>query len=469
MDSGVTWPVAQSPERPSPEHPSLCAHTSRTVRVAAHLIDIVRMQQWEFLLENPKLITRRPAKFHDAEGLYPLHWAVAGRAPLAVVQALLNGYPKAIRRSTREGESVLHLATQYGSKETEGVVGYILQRYPQAAHQLDQYGRSPIFHAVLTQRLSVLKELVWAAPAMVATISLTSSNSPSVSEPTKVPIRRKRALQTPLYRLWAKAMTDPIQTQPPSGETWEKAMWLLLAAHQHAIHETIPNEPANVFHEEASFDSKQVVHAAIQMSAYLPDAVLNTLVTAYPEHLRVSNAMGQWPLSVALMIPPQNGSRSASSTMVPLLLSADPEAAKHSSTTPGRCALMEAIGSGHSWNGLESSLSAREASTERTSVLQALFQAAPDMILTRDAPTGLPPALLAAATQPQRPHEVVDPNPPADIDPCSGLSDKQREMLCTAATVKVPLDTVNPYSDEAEHLTTIFALLQANPSQLLYR
>jgi hypothetical protein len=91
------------------------------------------------------------------------------------------------------------------------------------------------------------------------------------------------------------------------------------------------------------------------------------------------------------------------------------------------------------------------------------------MIHTRDGLTGLPPALLAATSEPQRRHRATTPDPSVEADPCRGLSDKQREMLCTAATVKVPLATVGPYSEEAEHLTTIFALLQANPSQLLYR
>jgi hypothetical protein len=338
MDGDTTLPV-----RIAPECPSHYAQTTRTTKVAARLIDVVRMQQWEFLSANPTLITRQSAKYHDAEGLYPLHWAVAGRAPLAVVQTLVDAYPKAICRSTREGESVLHLATQYQSKEAEGVVGYILECYPQAAHQLDQYGHSPIFHAVLTQPLSVLKELVWAAPAMM------TSSTPS--EPTEVPIRRNR---TPLYRLWAKAKTDPTQTQPPSGETWDKAVWLLLAAHQHAMDTNVAGEPANAFHEDASVDLKQVIHAAIQMSACLPDDILNILVTAFPEHLRVSNALGQWPLSAALTLPTDNGYRRYSSTKVSLLLRAEPEAAKNVGTSTGRCALFEAIASGHSWRGLES-------------------------------------------------------------------------------------------------------------------
>jgi hypothetical protein len=178
---------------------------------------------------------------------------------------------------------------------------------------------------------------------------MMTSSTPS--EPTEVPIRRNR---TPLYRLWAKAKTDPTQTQPPSGETWDKAVWLLLAAHQHAMDTNVAGEPANAFHEDASVDLKQVIHAAIQMSACLPDDILNILVTAFPEHLRVSNALGQWPLSAALTLPTDNGYRRYSSTKVSLLLRAEPEAAKNVGTSTGRCALFEAIASGHSWRGLES-------------------------------------------------------------------------------------------------------------------
>ena len=65
------------------------------------LMDLVRMQQWDTILNHPRrdeLFRRRNAKYCDVDGLYPLHWACSGAPSTAVVQSLLEAYPSAARK-----------------------------------------------------------------------------------------------------------------------------------------------------------------------------------------------------------------------------------------------------------------------------------------------------------------------------------------------------------------------------------
>ena len=143
---------------------------SRAVRTSTtHLIDLARMQQWDAILQQaPSKSRRRQAKYRDSEGLYPLHWAVAGGPPLAVVETLLAAYPSAIRKTDKEGSFPLHFAACYTA--SLDVVELLLSRHPAAVTHPDRYGRTPLYHATdKAARLSVLQLLSRDHPQVLTT------------------------------------------------------------------------------------------------------------------------------------------------------------------------------------------------------------------------------------------------------------------------------------------------------------
>jgi hypothetical protein len=93
-------------ERSSPLKTSAPSTPRRPV---AMLMDQVRMQQWDAIMIRQEPIRRKEAKHRDLDGLYPLHWACSGGPPVAVVEALLETYPPAARKTDRDRSTPLTL------------------------------------------------------------------------------------------------------------------------------------------------------------------------------------------------------------------------------------------------------------------------------------------------------------------------------------------------------------------------
>ena len=110
-----------------------------------NLRDLARMQYWSLLIERA-LKHRKEARYMDADGLLPLHWAVSGGPPVEVVEALLRAYPDGASALDYEGSTPLHFACHYGANKN--VVELLLSAYPDGISKQDRYGRSPLFHAV---------------------------------------------------------------------------------------------------------------------------------------------------------------------------------------------------------------------------------------------------------------------------------------------------------------------------------
>jgi hypothetical protein len=304
-------------------------------------------------------------------------------------------------------------------------------------------------------------------------VALTSSKSTNM-------ISRDASIRTPLYRLWIDVLSDPMGRGQQRGKTWDKAIWLLLAAYQNMV------SPQSDFSDKGVVvEPRDAVHASIHLDVYLPEPVLSLVLSAYPEQLSIPNALGQLPLSAAValrMVPAVHRTewaRGRCQAMVQLLLRAYKKAASQVNTNTGRSALMEAIGAGHSWLGTGPTAKTITRGAAGQSVLQQLLEAAPDMLQARDGTTGLPPVLLAAAVAANGPLMVDGGQLPAEepslavqLDPYELLSTKQRdELLATPASILAEATdqkkSLGTGEREHERLTTIFALLRANPSQLV--
>lgn len=467
-----------------------------TTTTTAHLIDLTRMQQWPSILNKQHELQRKEAKYRDADGLYPLHWAAAGGAPGAVVQALLDTYPAAARRCDAEGSFALHFAAHYGSKCVE----LLLRAHPAAAHKLDAYGRSPLFHAVEKQQqpLEVIQLLVRAEPAMMVTpcygpaerrrrlqdhhhVSRSSSkkkSSKAVAFADNLPdpstVSREAAVRTPLYLAWAQVLSDRQTRTLRRGKKWDKAVWMLQTAfhltHNNRHDHLLPSSP-NKSHSSSSHDMVPVLQASVAMDVYLPDKVLSLLVAAYSEQLRIPNALGQLPLAAAVSSTVYLLARQKA--VVEVLLEAHPAAAHHRNPETGRSALHEAILAGHQLTAPAATSDGSTPTAASASVLERLLRAAPESIEWKDLENGLPPALLAA--MPRKHVACIASDTTSEttsaklVDPFNILSSKQHELI-HRTKVDGSIEAAAPCTEqdtETAQLETIYALLRMNPAQLV--
>ena len=75
----------------------------------------------------------------------PIHAAVVKKAPLTLIQKLLEMYPEGIRCKDTEGNLPLHLSFKHDSPD--GVVAFLLKSYPEAVGEKNNSGCQPVDYA----------------------------------------------------------------------------------------------------------------------------------------------------------------------------------------------------------------------------------------------------------------------------------------------------------------------------------
>ncbi|KAL7557909.1 hypothetical protein ACA910_009224 [Epithemia clementina (nom. ined.)] len=412
------------------------------------LIDLARMQNWDLVL---KQATRRGAKYHDMDGLYPLHWAVSGGPPQQVVEALLNVYPSGAHKLDKEGSTPLHFATHYAA--SPGVVELLLKAYPKAVRLQDLYGRSPLYHAVdKCLAMEALKLLVQADPSMATVPCLPK-------EHRDLPLTRTTATMTPLYIAWARVVRErKIGKGKKQCKPLEKAHLLLEAAFFH-LKNVSPSIPRDYY----------FVSGAIALDLYLPDDVVPMAVEQFPKELTHADEDGR--LALSQVAATSQYSQERSDALIALLLKAYAEAAS-SRDREGRSPLQLALLAGKTWS----------------SGISRLFRAYPEAIGWIDQFHGLPAFAAAASLEAQEAaamsSRLVGEAPSISAvawkDPFNLLTPKQRQLLEKArkrllgtrgssylSSDSDDEDDVEEISTiEAERLTTILNLLRSEPSAL---
>ena len=405
------------------------------------LLDLVRMQQWESILNHPNrgnLLSRKNAKFCDADGLYPLHWACSGGPPVAIIQALLEAYPSAARKVDSEGSTALHFACHYSA--LPAVIQALISVYPLAAKKQDKYGRTPLYHAVdKSASLAVLKTLMNVAPEAGTTPCLPKQ----VRRECGQEVTRDMAVRTPLFMAWAVALDGRNKVRAKSiitNKAFCKAKLLLEQCSRQSslLGSAIALDlylPAGVLplllekHSPPKEDDLDILSVAATTASYSPERariIWDSLLNRFSANVR--NASGESPLSLALV-------------------------------------------AGKTWN-----------------VLRPLFFAAPEAIHWKDCKTGLPPALLAASssftdcsssgvTSHAEPTTTTYPSQRSHVskwleqnDPYRLLTRKNREVLREENTpsARVPNGLLPDTSDTTlAQLETIYELLQADTTVLL--
>ena len=397
--------------------------------IQTSLIDLVRMQRWSSILDRA-YIYKSEAQYRDSDGLLPLHWACSGGPPVEVVERLLDVYPEASCVIAGDGSTALHFAAHYGA--SSAVVEALLKVHPQAITVQDKYGRSPLYHAVdKTSSVHVLCALIRADPAMITTPCLPT-------EPKKTFRHDSHPWEhrTPLYVAWATALSDHQTRVKKAGRQWEKAQLLLNAAYAHRDSQTV----------------YRMLHAAVAFDMYLPKDVLLFAMELYPELLKEKeDVCGRLPISIAAAS--RHSSSQRSKEILLLLLQHFPQAASVSDSS-GRSPLALALDSGKSWD----------------SGVALLFEAAPDLLHRRDVTTRLPPALLSASST------LVIENKLSNTEPQFALrmDDKALEWHHHMTRLRQQeqhsknLEQWSNLDTDVRHISTIFKLLQADPSVIKF-
>jgi ankyrin repeat protein len=411
--------------------PKVLSSTFKSAPSWTSLIDLARMQRWQAILQQ---VTRREAKYHDMDGLYPLHGACSGGPPTKVIQALLDRYPSAARKVDQEGSTPLHFACHYSA--SVGVIEALLQVYPEAIRMQDKYGRTPIYHAVdKSAGMEVLDILLKSDPTGV-TVPCISAR---VREPSDN--SRSSAVRTPLFLAWAAVLSDRQTREEKRGKKWDKATLLLQTASKQYSNVT-PRQPQHF----------QSLHAALSLDLYLPESVVQMITQAHPEQLeRADPNTGQLPLALAAGMSHYSASRS--NTLIKLLVEGFPRAAE-SRDRQGQFPLSLALASGKRWD----------------AGVELLLRAAPDTIFHHDEQTRLVPALSAASAVADENEGGTDSGRSStgfSNDPYGLFNTKQRQRISQLPAGSLPCSMdagANTADPNTRHLTTIYELMKSHPS-----
>jgi citrate lyase beta subunit len=109
----------------------------------------------------PKVAHAEEAAIADTFGWLPLHEAAYYRAPLEVMQALLDAHPVAVSTPTARGYLPLHCANEDAHVDAFKL---LLRVFPEAAYAAYIYGSLPLYYATLYGSASL--EVVVALEAL---------------------------------------------------------------------------------------------------------------------------------------------------------------------------------------------------------------------------------------------------------------------------------------------------------------
>ena len=127
-----------------------------------------------------------------ARGYLPLHWAASNeyRAPLEMMQALLDAHPAAVSTPNVRGALPLHWAVY--KEALVDVVKLLLRAYPEAAYVATTYGDLPLHDATITPTTASL-EVVVALLAAYPEAALVRENDGRLPDLSRYPPHAIRA------------------------------------------------------------------------------------------------------------------------------------------------------------------------------------------------------------------------------------------------------------------------------------
>ena len=108
------------------------------------------------------------AGLRDALGRLPLHLALEHKRPLPIIQCILSAYSEASTFQDDAGDFALHTCSLAAGIDYDGVLAFVLSKFPEAAQRKNHFGHLPL-HRALDGRASTncLRLLLDAFPGAV--------------------------------------------------------------------------------------------------------------------------------------------------------------------------------------------------------------------------------------------------------------------------------------------------------------
>ena len=193
----------------------------------------------------------------------PLHYACQHGASLQVVDFLLNKFGEAARGTNKMGQTPLHLACRATKAQAE-LIAKLLQHQPNAAQLTDKSGDTPLHTACRrpTQAATIVPLLLKASPSAISAVTADTQKPLHVAVAHGCP---KSVIELLLKHdgKQARCLDDAFQTP---------------------LHKAV----------------EHYCHSAVKQYATL-GAVIQLLVAAYPDALKLTDELNDTPADIALL------------------------------------------------------------------------------------------------------------------------------------------------------------------------
>lgn len=332
---------------------------------------------------------------------------------LKVLTALVEAWPESPSHIDNEGSTALHFYLFYTLEENikNGMLRYFLNSYPAALTVRDNFGNTPLHHAIEKGiSLSGLK-IILEYPGAAKSITLPSKDSRrsrgSLNHHSVYRLSNVGCERTPLCMAW-RLVLSPLDLPDfkVKSKRWEIASMLLKVAYNqkyptssakfqplHALLEFLPFLPSEIytfiqdlagcrhFMEARDGCGRLPLHLAVCAEREDRDVarVIDLLLPLHPEAMKINDGSGRLPFHIAV-----SSKRGENTTMkiIKRLLYHCPDALKSESENlheNGRLSIHEAIRAGQTWN-----------------ICELLIKTYPEALSAIDRKSGLHPLALSA-------------------------------------------------------------------------
>ncbi|KAL3940673.1 MAG: hypothetical protein SGBAC_004838 [Bacillariaceae sp.] len=216
--------------------------------------------------------------------LLPLHATCIFRSPLALIESLVDIYPKATERTDDQGMMPIHLACRNGA--SKGVVLTLLTAFPSSVNAKDRKGRTPLdlIESSNSQNVGVvgeaIREFIMDQGSKIAPLPGDKPSSRSVAQTMVVQETNNEVdydNRTILFRLLMKkdweAATARAEAFPEEAATWIATKGFNGALRFLPLHKACVLQP--------------------------PDGVIEALIAAYPNGSKSQDQDGWLPIHCA--------------------------------------------------------------------------------------------------------------------------------------------------------------------------
>eukprot|EP00567_Pseudictyota_dubia_P002108 CAMPEP_0197467492 /NCGR_PEP_ID=MMETSP1175-20131217/65590_1 /TAXON_ID=1003142 /ORGANISM="Triceratium dubium, Strain CCMP147" /LENGTH=428 /DNA_ID=CAMNT_0043003561 /DNA_START=727 /DNA_END=2013 /DNA_ORIENTATION=- len=387
-DGAETEDVHQNPmQQPHPPHQNSLLELMEA--------DVVN---WSDVIDRLQMYPHEAAFSSRGKGYRVLNKALWKRAPLSVIQAIVNAHPQAAFGRSTKGVTPLHIAVVFGTSE---IIRFIYEANPEAASQQTTNGTIPL-HGAKDKDTTLM--LIQGFPRGVC-VRGYNRNLPlhaAAYSPTASPEVVKLLIGAgKRYHLGGKNGNGGVLVKNEEGDTslslvckfieerfgwdqlnfaghnqWKKLISIARAAYMalkgdHPCKKSI--SPCQI-HQEKNPQLQELRMLHLLVALRCPAVVIWHALQMYPHQSKEQDQHGQYPLTIA------SKNVLTDSSVIKMLLHEFAGAAAIPCAVSGRLPLVLSIAAGREYD----------------DGLREILHAAPSAIEARDPETGLYPFMIAA-------------------------------------------------------------------------